>query len=145
MRFCGLCEPIYNFTTDFIDDCNVTGLWRSYKYKADDEMKCKFLPQIFYYYPFKNFYCMRCNGIGCSHTSTRTSPYTVEPYHRIPGVNWFSITRNLFSVSQTERTSQYMYDEHHCENDQIYNYIDVSITTMYYFVYPYGLCSFASS
>ena len=121
--FCALCDPIQNFTTNFISKCNVTGMWTTYN--VGDEMKCNFLPEIFYYYPFKNLYCALCNGMQWGRPPEVSPTTNVLPYDRIPGVNWFSITRNLFSISP-EEDIHYEYDVHQCRDDQLYDYIAVS-------------------
>ena len=121
--FCGLCKPIYNFTTDIVDRCNATGLWRVYK--PNEERNCNFLPQTFYYYPFKNYYCMACNGLPHGAIASDASDVDLAPYDRVAGVNWFSVVRNLFSVSEGGEEAQYFYDVHHCREDQLYDYISV--------------------
>ena len=95
--YCALCKPVQNFSTKFITSCNVTGLWQ--KYDHVEESLCHSLPTIYYYYPFKNRYCVDCNGIKYLFDSLDAPDDTIPSYDPIPGVTWFPVLRNLFSVS----------------------------------------------
>ena len=96
------------FSTKFITACNMTGLWGH----VDPiiESRCLNLPTIYYFYPFKNIYCVKCNGIGDNSKGGPVQVPTIPSYARIPWVTWFPVLRNLFSVSSDKEQTGTSYD-----------------------------------
>ena len=119
--YCALCKPVQNFSTKFIASCNVTGLWQ--KYDPVEESLCHSLPTIYYYYPFKNRYCVDCNGIKTMIEAFRGPEGTIPSYDPIPGVTWFPVLRNLFSVSDDKLS--YTSNKENCGANQKFDYYEV--------------------
>ena len=96
--FCGVCKPVTTFEIHFIENCNATGFWKDY----DDalEFGCLYLPRVFYFYPFKNGYCAKCNGMSLTAMKSGNRGRELPVYEPIFGVTWFPILRNLFSMSE---------------------------------------------
>ncbi|KAK3083363.1 hypothetical protein FSP39_020793 [Pinctada imbricata] len=93
--FCAFCAPEQKFPEHFIDNCT----------KPDSSASCLFYPRIYYYYPYKNIHCARCNGISTTSGSPGGGDYPGISFHkRVVGKNWFPILRNLFSISGDDIT-----------------------------------------
>ena len=119
--FCALCEPVQNFSTKFISSCNETGLWHKYDHVV--ESLCHSLPTIYYYYPFKNWYCVICNGITHGMQAFQGHVGKIPSFDPIPGVTWFPVLRNLFSVSDDKHSSTS--NKEKCDPNQKYDYHEV--------------------
>ena len=124
--YCALCEPVLPFSTKFISACNMTGLWGHYDSVL--ESRCLNLPQIYYFYPFKNIFCVHCNGISTGGAADDAPGPHIPWYKRIPGVTWFPVLRNLFSISSDKEQSETSYYTK-CGSTQQY---DVDKVCFYY-------------
>ena len=59
--FCALCNPVSSVISDVVSTCNTTGVLEHYDSRI--ERACAMLPRIHASYPYKNYFCMACNGI----------------------------------------------------------------------------------
>ena len=153
--YCALCEPVLTFSTKFINACNTTGLWEHYDPVL--EYRCLNLPQIYYFYPFKNIFCVGCNGISTGSAAFGAPGPPIPSYARIPGVTWFPVLRNLFSVSSDQGQSDTSYYTK-CGPSQQYDVYKVSFYhgyKIFFALYEYkpkvwlpmnnNCCSFSTS
>ena len=126
--YCAVCKPIKMFETRYIEKCNATGFWEDYNDVV--EFRCLNLPPVFYYYPFKNAYCAKCNGISLTMVSPGTDGPVPPWYKPIFGVTWFPVLRNLFSISEDTQYSPSS-NEDACSSHQQFDEYTVIITLYY--------------
>lgn len=129
-EFCIMCNPM-DKTTRFISTCNETGLWDTYDNQIEEY--CIQMPLIEYHVPYKNIFCMQCNGIteyNVPDTPTTYSPTCMENANgtRCSADIEESISkatfRLLFSLIRFNKQSNKK--ERKCKVKQIYNNFEVN-------------------
>ncbi|KAK3097229.1 hypothetical protein FSP39_007757 [Pinctada imbricata] len=124
--FCALCSPLRYFSIDPVDTCNVTGMARPSDLRDSMDMKCQQSPFIYYYYPFKNHFCVLCNGIPIMSAAEGSIPSDIQQYDRAPGITWYPLLRNLFSIEQDNAIMEdvRVQDSPVCMKDQFFDFTE---------------------
>ena len=133
---CALCNPKADTNSTVINTCNQTGSWKDYN--QDTDVKCRSLPRIYRLHPYKNYFCMICNGVNdiirpvCilppQPPTTTVFPPTAPtsatvPTSRIPPI---ATIRSILSLSEYINMG---HSEHRkdCSSDQILDKITVRL------------------
>ena len=122
-KFCGICYPEFPVNKTVIDTCN-NWSFQTYTNTSHAEYFCSTLNQVYYFYPFKNVFCAKCNGMRLYANSPGKGSGMHHLYVRIPGVNWFPILRNMFSISEPTNAEDHS-TEDMCGDDQILDPVKV--------------------
>ena len=125
--FCALCNPVSSVISDVVSNCNTTGVWEHYDSRI--ERACAMLPRIHASYPYKNYFCMACNG------REKTLFPVYDPYINSGGMGYqcfkalpyvgskspVTTLRNLFSLS-TYGNGRIRAKTLKCEKEQIFDF-----------------------
>lgn len=130
-EFCIMCNPM-DKTNRFISTCNETGLWETYDEQIEGQ--CIKMPLIEYHVPYKNIFCMQCNGITEYILPDPTSTYSPTCIENANGTRCTSdieegkihkaTFRVLFSLVRFDKDSNKK--EGICTAEQIYNNFEVN-------------------
>ncbi|KAK3083678.1 hypothetical protein FSP39_001354 [Pinctada imbricata] len=127
-RFCSICKPQHDFGnfSFFLGSCNVTGLLAFSRMPLTDdifghyEKGCQMAVRTYYYYPYKNIFCAFCDGTTYTSSATQGVDSKIVKYQRVPGLNWFPIMRNIFSIADPYGVD-YVITKKKCEINQVYD------------------------
>ena len=133
--FCALCNPNDAQITDLIETCNVTGQWLNYNPSIKDA--CETLPPVSALYPYKNYFCLICNGqTYMRYSLVPTRPGVPERTEYDSG-EWMyekrdeieKLTfRNIFALTSYDNDDNTQVKNRTCHSNQLY---DFNLVSMY--------------
>ncbi|KAL3846645.1 hypothetical protein ACJMK2_017617 [Sinanodonta woodiana] len=94
--FCYICNPsiVPVRETFSIDQCNQTGLWRSFD--SDLFTKCESFESESRWRPFKNVYCLVCNSLNANMDPGLYNIMPLYPHTAIAVSEWYDPDNNSF-------------------------------------------------
>ncbi|KAL3846563.1 hypothetical protein ACJMK2_017541, partial [Sinanodonta woodiana] len=94
--FCYICNPSIISVRDtfIINQCNTTGLWRSFD--SDISRQCESFESESRWQPFKNVYCLLCNSFNANMDPGQYNLMPLYPNTKLMVSEWYDPDHNTF-------------------------------------------------